>query len=135
MDIQTVLIALLSLLVLALIYQKINTKGTYDAIINKLKEESQSFQVFMTTKNEEIDSLTELNESLLRRAKKAETELEELEEDLNDLSYYDVLEVTDNEHFDKIKEHFRRKFYATTIIVGQGEPITMDKKSSKTKKE
>jgi sulfatase maturation enzyme AslB (radical SAM superfamily) len=132
MDIQTVLIALLSLLVLALIYQKINTKGTYDAIINKLKEESQSFQVFMTTKNEEIDSLTELNESLLRRAKKAETELEELEEDLNDLSYYDVLEVTDNE---QIKEHFRRKFYATTIIVGQGEPITMDKKSSKTKKE
>ena len=135
MDIQTILIVLLSLLVIGLVYQKIRAKSLYEDNISLLNSTIKSNEIVLSRRQTKIDELLERNDSLSRRASKAEEELEELEEDLNDLSYYDVLEATDNEHFDKVKEYFRSKFYATTIIVGQGEPITMAKKSSKTKKE
>jgi hypothetical protein len=135
MDIQIVLIALLSLLVIGLVYQKIRANSVYEERVDILNKTIKSNEIVLERRQVKIEDLQNKNYLLSDRARKAEDNLEELEEDLNDLSYYDVLEATDNEHFDKVKEHFRSKFYATTIIVGQGEPITMAKKSSKTKKE
>lgn len=135
MDTQIILIGLLSLLVIGLVYQKIRANSLYEERVNILNKTISSNEIVLERRQVKIEELQNKNYLLSETARKAEENLEELEEDLNNLSYYGVLEATDNEHFDKVKEYFRSKFYATTIIVGQDKPITITKKSSKTKKE
>ena len=121
-------IVILLIIIAYLYFDKSVTESAYQEVIQDLKLQNQEAYNTVAARNTKIDELMSRLDATRERLRTYENDLETLEDGLNTLEYYRKLETEDNDHFDKVKEFFRKKFHARTIVVDKKNPITLKSK-------
>lgn len=104
----------------------IHLKYTAARNIKALLREIANNNIISKEKDERIISILNDNTKTNTDYLKIQDSLEELETSLVDLSYYTVLEATDDEHYSKVLNYFIEKIMEDNTIIPKGSSDNLD---------